>query len=63
MYPPSSNANGKRPSSSNNMDSRKKARKDNDSETQSPAAEKEEVKAKPTCGSQFVLTFCISMES
>ena len=63
MYPASSsNVNGKRPSSSNNMDSRKKARKDDDSETQSPAAEKEEVKAKPTRGSRFVLEFHISME-
>jgi hypothetical protein len=58
MYPASSsNVNGKRPSSSNNMDSRKKARKDDESETQSPAAEKEEVKAKPTRGSRFVLVF------
>ena len=63
MYPASSsNVNGKRPSSSNNMDSRKKARKDDDSETQSPTAEKEEVKAKPTRGSRFVLVFHISME-
>ncbi|KAF8808982.1 hypothetical protein BYT27DRAFT_7188072 [Phlegmacium glaucopus] len=56
MYPSSSsNINGKRPSSSisnSNMDSRKKARKDDDSETHSPAAEKEEVKAKPTRGSR-----------
>lgn len=63
MYPASSNVNGKRPSSSNNMDSRKKARKDDDSETMSPAAEKEEVKAKPTRGSRFVLAFHTSMES
>jgi hypothetical protein len=63
MYPASSsNVNGKRPASSNNMDSRKKARKDDDSETQSPAAEKEEVKAKPTRGSRSVLAFHISME-
>lgn len=56
MYPPSSsNINGKRPSSSlsnSNTDSRKKPRKDDDSETHSPAAEKEEVKAKPTRGSR-----------
>ena len=51
-YPASSsNGNGKRPASANNMDSRKKARKDDDSEPQSPVAEKEEVKAKPTHGS------------
>ena len=63
MYPASSsNVNGKRPASSNNMDSRKKARKDDDDQTQSPAAEKEEVKAKPTRGSRFVLAFHISME-
>ena len=63
MYPASSsNANGKRPSSSNNMDSRKKARKDDDSETQSPVEEKEEVKAKPTGGSWYVLAFHISIE-
>jgi len=61
MYPSSSsNINGKRPSSSvsnTNMDSRKKARKDDVSETYSPAAEKEEVKAKPTRGSRFVYAF------
>ena len=63
MYPASSsNVNGKRPSSSNSMDSRKKARKDDDSETQSPLLEKEEVKAKPTRGSRFVLAFHFSME-
>ena len=63
MYPASSsNGNGKRPASSNNTDSRKKARKDDDSETQSPAADKEEVKAKPTRGSRFALTVHISME-
>ena len=63
MYPASSsNGNGKRPASANNMDSRKKARKDDDSETQSPVAEKEEVKTKPTRGSRFVLVFHFSME-
>ena len=66
MYPSSSsNTNGKRPASSisnSNMDSRKKARNDDESETQSPVPEKEEVKAKPTRGSRFVLVFCISME-
>jgi len=58
MYPSSSsNLNGKRPSSSisnsNMSESRKKARKDDESEA-SPVAEKEEVKAKPTRGSRFV---------
>ena len=58
MYPSSSsNINGKRPSSSISMDSRKKARKDDESETHSPAADKEEVKAKPTRGSRFILPF------
>ncbi|KDR73689.1 hypothetical protein GALMADRAFT_251485 [Galerina marginata CBS 339.88] len=54
MYPSSSsNVNGKRPSSSISMnESRKKARKDDESDVQSPAAEKEEVKAKPTRGSR-----------
>lgn len=53
----SSNANGKRPSSSlangTPNDSRKKQRKDDDDEGASPSAEKgEEVKAKPTRGSR-----------
>uniref|UniRef100_A0A8H8CNI7 Zn(2)-C6 fungal-type domain-containing protein n=1 Tax=Psilocybe cubensis TaxID=181762 RepID=A0A8H8CNI7_PSICU len=57
MYPSSSsNLNGKRPSSSISNstmnDSRKKARKDDESEMNSPVAEKEEVKAKPTRGSR-----------
>ena len=63
MYPSSSS--NKRPPSSmsdSNMDSRKKARKDDD-EAHSPVAEKEEVKAKPTRGSRFVLAFNISMKS
>ena len=60
MYPSSSsNMNGKRPASATNVDSRKKARKDDDSQSQSPAAEKEEVKAKPTRGSRFVPAFRI----
>ncbi|KAK0463601.1 fungal-specific transcription factor domain-containing protein [Desarmillaria tabescens] len=50
MFPTSSNANGKRPAPSGN-DSRKKARKDDDSDVRSPTAEKEE-KAKPTRGSR-----------
>ncbi|KAF8163657.1 fungal-specific transcription factor domain-containing protein [Crassisporium funariophilum] len=57
MYPSSSsNLNGKRPSSSisngNMNDSRKKARKDDESDVHSPGVEKEEVKAKPTRGSR-----------
>ncbi|PPQ99355.1 hypothetical protein CVT24_009220 [Panaeolus cyanescens] len=57
MYPSSSsNANGKRPASSisnaTSADNRKKARKDDGSEAQSPEAGKEEVKAKPTRGSR-----------
>ncbi|RDB22306.1 Protein priB [Hypsizygus marmoreus] len=55
MYPSSSNFNGKRSASSVSNstvnDSRKKSRKDDGSESQSPAAEKEE-KAKPTRGSR-----------
>ncbi|SJL12170.1 uncharacterized protein ARMOST_15591 [Armillaria ostoyae] len=50
MFPTSSNGNGKRPAPSGN-DSRKKARKDDDSDVRSPTAEKEE-KAKPTRGSR-----------
>ncbi|OBZ65745.1 Protein priB [Grifola frondosa] len=52
---PGSNGNGKRPASSNSIstDSRKKPRKDEDGEAQSPATEKgEEPKAKPTRGSR-----------
>ncbi|KAJ3504579.1 hypothetical protein NLJ89_g7865 [Agrocybe chaxingu] len=58
MYPSSSNMNGKRPASSLSNstmnDSRKKPRKDDESDATSPAAEKEEptVKAKPTRGSR-----------
>lgn len=58
MYPSSSsNVNGKRPSSSISNstsvnDSRKKPRKDDESDVQSPAADKEEPKAKPTRGSR-----------
>ncbi|GLB34598.1 putative fungal specific transcription factor [Lyophyllum shimeji] len=54
MYPPSSsNLNGKRPASSiSNDDSRKKPRKDDASDSQSPTAEKEEPKPKPTRGSR-----------
>lgn len=53
----SSNANGKRPASSltnGSTDSRKKARKGDESEPQSPIADKEETKAKPTRGSRLV---------
>ncbi|CAA7270959.1 unnamed protein product [Cyclocybe aegerita] len=58
MYPSSSNMNGKRPASSLSNstmnDSRKKPRKDDESDVTSPAAEKDEptVKAKPTRGSR-----------
>ncbi|KAI0665240.1 fungal-specific transcription factor domain-containing protein [Cubamyces menziesii] len=51
----SSNANGKRPASSNSVsnDSRKRARQDDDVDPQSPAADRgEEPKAKPTRGSR-----------
>ncbi|OCH93849.1 hypothetical protein OBBRIDRAFT_723939 [Obba rivulosa] len=50
-----SNGNGKRPSSSTGQstDSRKKARKDDDTDRQSPSADKgDEAKAKPTRGSR-----------
>ncbi|PPQ87225.1 hypothetical protein CVT26_015411, partial [Gymnopilus dilepis] len=46
------NMNGKRPASTMSNESRKKAKRDDESEAQSPAAEKEEVKAKPTRGSR-----------
>ncbi|KAL0946465.1 hypothetical protein HGRIS_012685 [Hohenbuehelia grisea] len=50
---PSSNGNGKRPASVGaGNDSRKKARKDDDSEPRSPTIEKDEPKAKPTRGSR-----------
>ncbi|KAG5653537.1 hypothetical protein H0H81_012478 [Sphagnurus paluster] len=50
---PPSNTNGKRPASNGGpSDSRKKPRKDESSEPQSPAGEKEETKAKPTRGSR-----------
>ncbi|KAF8912152.1 fungal-specific transcription factor domain-containing protein [Gymnopilus junonius] len=54
MYPSSASANmnGKRPASSISNDSRKKPRKDDESDVHSPAADKEEVKAKPTRGSR-----------
>ncbi|KAI0822788.1 fungal-specific transcription factor domain-containing protein [Trametes gibbosa] len=51
----SSNANGKRPASSNSVsnDSRKRARQDDDADPQSPSTEKgDEPKAKPTRGSR-----------
>lgn len=60
MYPPSSNMNGKRPASSisnSTLDSRKKSKKDDESDTQSPSADKEETKAKPTRGSRSVSHF------
>ena len=54
----SSNANGKRPASSNSMtnDARsKRMRQDDDGEPESPSAEKgDEPKAKPTRGSRYV---------
>ncbi|KAF8891374.1 fungal-specific transcription factor domain-containing protein [Infundibulicybe gibba] len=58
MFPSSSssNINGKRPASSISNstlgDMRKKSRKGDESDAQSPTAEKEEVKAKPTRGSR-----------
>ncbi|KAF9469416.1 fungal-specific transcription factor domain-containing protein [Collybia nuda] len=57
MYPSSSSANinGKRPASSisnGTTDSRKKSRKDDESDAHSPSADKEETKAKPTRGSR-----------
>lgn len=67
MYPSSSaNMNGKRPASSisnGTVDSRKKSRKDEESDAHSPSADKEETKAKPTRGSRLVvnihhLTYC-----
>ncbi|KAI0672819.1 fungal-specific transcription factor domain-containing protein [Trametes maxima] len=51
----SSNANGKRPASSNSVsnDSRKRARQDDDADPQSPTTERgDEPKAKPTRGSR-----------
>lgn len=51
----SSNSNGKRPSSSLAGDSRKRTRKDEEDESQSPTAEKEDGKAKPTRGSRYVV--------
>ncbi|TBU50302.1 fungal-specific transcription factor domain-containing protein [Dichomitus squalens] len=49
-----SNGNGKRPASSNSVDSHnKRARQDNDEEAQSPSTEKgDEAKAKPTRGAR-----------
>lgn len=57
-FPTHQNLNGKRPASAlGSTDSRKKARKDDDGDAQSPATEKgEEPKAKPTRGSRYVLT-------
>ncbi|KAG6836870.1 hypothetical protein H0H93_001930 [Arthromyces matolae] len=56
MYPSSSSFTGKRPASvmsNTTSDSRKKSRKDDESESQSPRADKEElVKPKPTRGSR-----------
>ena len=53
MYPHVSN--GKRPASITAGDARKKARKDDNHEEQSPPADKDEVKAKSTRGSRSVL--------
>ncbi|KAJ7824695.1 hypothetical protein B0H13DRAFT_2241306 [Mycena leptocephala] len=52
MYPSSANSNGKRPGSAVSNGTSKKARKDDDDEPQSPSADKEEGKAKPTRGSR-----------
>ncbi|KAJ6490719.1 fungal-specific transcription factor domain-containing protein [Mycena vitilis] len=52
MYPSSANANGKRPGSAVSNGASKKARKDDDDEPQSPTADREEGKAKPTRGSR-----------
>ncbi|KAJ6622873.1 fungal-specific transcription factor domain-containing protein [Mycena sp. CBHHK59/15] len=52
MYPSSSNANGKRPGSAVSSGVSKKARKDDDDDAQSPTADKDEGKAKPTRGSR-----------
>ncbi|KAF7337898.1 hypothetical protein MVEN_02012900 [Mycena venus] len=53
MYHSSANSNGKRPGSAvSNGTSNKKARKDDDDDPQSPTADKEEGKAKPTRGSR-----------
>ena len=53
-----SNVNGKRPSSlagTNGGNTRKKARKEDDDDSLSPAAEKDEPKAKSTRGSRYVI--------
>ncbi|KAJ6531569.1 fungal-specific transcription factor domain-containing protein [Mycena vulgaris] len=52
MYPSSANVNGKRPGSAVSNGTSKKARKDDDDEPQSPMADKDEGKAKPTRGSR-----------
>ncbi|KAJ7080387.1 fungal-specific transcription factor domain-containing protein [Mycena belliarum] len=52
MYHTSANVNGKRPASSVSNGTSKKARKDDDDEPQSPMADKDEGKAKPTRGSR-----------
>ncbi|KAJ7481111.1 fungal-specific transcription factor domain-containing protein [Mycena galericulata] len=52
MYHSSANVNGKRPGSAVSNGTSKKARKDDDDEPQSPTADKEEGKAKPTRGSR-----------
>ncbi|KAJ6531154.1 fungal-specific transcription factor domain-containing protein [Mycena capillaripes] len=52
MYPSSANSNGKRPGSAVSNGNSKKARKDDDDEPQSPTADKDEGKAKPTRGSR-----------
>ncbi|KAJ6501982.1 fungal-specific transcription factor domain-containing protein [Mycena sanguinolenta] len=52
MYPSSANLNGKRPGSAVSNGTSKRARKDDDDDPQSPSADKEEGKAKPTRGSR-----------
>ncbi|KAJ7355918.1 fungal-specific transcription factor domain-containing protein [Mycena albidolilacea] len=53
MYPSSANSNGKRPGSAVSSGTSKRARKDDDDDDpQSPTADKEEGKAKPTRGSR-----------
>ncbi|KAJ7633103.1 fungal-specific transcription factor domain-containing protein [Roridomyces roridus] len=52
MYSSSANINGKRPGSAVSSGTSKKARKDDDEESLSPMADKDEGKAKPTRGSR-----------
>jgi hypothetical protein len=59
MYPSSANSNGKRPGSAVSNGTSKKARKDDDDEPQSPSADREEGKAKPTRGSRYLAQFVV----